>query len=107
MRNVTKFLAAGTSALALSAGLLLTGGIASAAPAATAAEQSAGFHLSSATVLSATTKKLTLKLASGATVDVHLGKDTRIEGSLAVGGKVNVRGISVAGSLLANLVIVL
>ncbi|MCK2242539.1 MULTISPECIES: hypothetical protein [unclassified Crossiella] len=105
MRNVTRILAAGTSALALSAGLLLTGGIASAAPAGTATAQSAEFSFSGATVLEATTKKLKLKLTSGSTVDVTLGKNTRIEGTVAVGGKVNVKGISIAGTLLASLVI--
>lgn len=106
MRNVTKFLAAGASAVALSAGLLLSGGVsASAAPAATATSQAAEFHFKGATVLAVTSKKLTLLLTSGSTVDVTIGKNTKIEGNLAVGGKAEVKGISVAGSLLASVVI--
>ncbi|MBP2477122.1 hypothetical protein JOF53_005994 [Crossiella equi] len=108
MRNVTKFLAAGTSALALSAGMLLTGVVASAAPAATTASQSAKkVTFDRAQVVEFASGNLVLKLTSGEVVNVSVGKDARIDGTITVGALVKVGCIETGLTRSAEFVIVL
>ncbi|MCP3800025.1 hypothetical protein NLX83_12235 [Allokutzneria sp. A3M-2-11 16] len=94
------------AAIAVSGAVLLGASPAFAAP-VSGTTASTGIVFDSATVVSVSAGKLSLKLSSGASASVKLSSATKITGKLVAGVKVKVLCVKVDGSLVANTVIVL